>query len=684
MARDPKYDILFEPVQIGPVTAPNRFYQVPHCNVLGHGRPRAEAENRRVKAEGGWGVICTQEVEIHPSSELAPFIEGRIWDDRDLPQHRLMTDAVHEHGALAGLELVYNGFHANNLYSRIAPMAPSPISLHYLNPIQARGMTRRDIANLRRWYVDAAKRGKAAGYDIIYVYSGHDMTILQHFMKTQYNQRSDEYGGSLENRVRLTREVLTEVKEAVGDTCAVAFRFATDELRGPDGLQAESEGRDIVGMLAEIPDLWDVNVSDWSNDSATARFEPVEGYQEKYTAFVKTLTSKPVVGVGRFTSADAMVSQIKRGVLDMIGAARPSIADPFLPKKIEEGRIEDIRECIGCNICVAQDNLCAPIRCTQNPTQGEEWKQGWHPEKIETAVSDDPVLVVGGGPAGLEAALALANRGYPVTLAEAGDNLGGRINRESELPGLSSYARVRDYREYQISQKPNVELYLGNRLSAEDVLALEMPHVLVATGSRWRRDGVGRNHHHAIDGIDRAPVLTPDDVLEGADISGRVVIYDDDHYYMGSTLAEHCRALGHEVCLVTPESIVSAWTENTLEQNKVQARVLELGIEVIVSHEIVEVDKDEITLANVYSEALLQTLACDTLILITSRDSDDALYQALTEHEDSFKTLRAIGDCNAPGTVAAAVYDGHSAARHLESGQDVYAPLYAREIPALD
>ena len=156
MARDPKYDILFEPVQIGPVTAPNRFYQVPHCNVLGHARPRAEAENRRIKAEGGWGVVCTQEVEIHPSSELAPFIEGRIWDERDIPQHRLMTDAVHEHGALAGLELVYNGFHASNLYSRIAPMAPSPIVAHYLNPIQARGMNRRDIANPRR----GTSRGK--------------------------------------------------------------------------------------------------------------------------------------------------------------------------------------------------------------------------------------------------------------------------------------------------------------------------------------------------------------------------------------------------------------------------------------------------------------------------------------------------------------------------------------------
>ncbi|UCH39461.1 MAG: FAD-dependent oxidoreductase [Gammaproteobacteria bacterium] len=683
MARDPRYDILFEPVKIGPVTAPNRFYQVPHCNVLGHARPRAEAANRAVKAEGGWGVICTQEVEIHPSAELAPYVEGRLWDERDIPQHRLMTDAVHEHGALAGIELVYNGFHASNLYSRIAPMAPSATPVHAVQPIQARAMNKRDIANLRRWYVQAARRARKAGYDIIYVYAGHDMTILQHFLKPQYNQRSDEYGGSLENRVRLTREVLLEVKEAVGHESAVAFRFATDELMGSHGLQAESEGRDVVGMLAEIPDLWDVNISDWGNDSSTARFEPNEGYQEPYTAFVKTLTSKPVVGVGRFTSADAMLSQIRRGVLDLIGAARPSIADPFLPRKIDEGRIDEIRECIGCNICVAQDMLSAPIRCTQNPTQGEEWKQNWHPERIDAAASDDAVLVVGAGPAGLECALQLANRGYSVTLAEATERLGGRVSRECELPGLSSYARVRDYRENLLRQKTNVEIYLDNRLSAQDVVDLEIAHVLVATGASWRADGVGRQHHFPIDGIEAIEVLTPDDVLAGAQARGRVLIYDDDHYLMGGAIAELYREQGHEVCLLTPASIVSAWTENTLEQAKIQQRLLALGVELAVSLELVSVGAGEATVANVYAGDRQQKIAFDSLVMVTSRVSRDELYQELIAFEDRFKSLRAIGDCHAPGTVAAAVYDGHSAARYLEVDADPYAPLYVREIPQI-
>ena len=684
MSRDPKYDILFEPVKIGPVTAPNRFFQVPHCNVLGHGRPRAEAANRRVKAEGGWGVVCTQEVEIHPSSEITPSFEGRIWDDRDIPQHRMMTDAVHEHGALAGIELAYGACHVPNLFSRIAPMAPSATVVHGSHPIQARAMTKRDIADLRRWHVDAAIRSKQAGYDIVYVYAGHDMSILQHFLKPQYNRRSDEYGGSLENRVRLTREILTDVKEAVGDQCAIAFRFAVDELLGADGIQAECEGRDVVAMLAEIPDLWDVNISGWANDSSTARFEPNEGYQESYTAFVKTLTNKPVVGVGRFTSADAMVSQIRRGVLDLIGAARPSIADPFLPQKIDQDRLEDIRECIGCNICVAQDMLCAPIRCTQNPTQGEEWKQGWHPESIDAAASDDAVLVVGAGPAGLECALQLANRGYTVTLAEAGELLGGRVSLESRLPGMASYARVRDYRETQLRKKANVEIYLQNRLTAADIVDLEIPHVLIASGSHWLRDGRGRQHAFAIDGIENLSVLTPDDVLGDADISGRVLIYDDDHYYMASSIAERCRNQGLEVCLLTPESKAAIWTENTLEQEKFQARLLGLGVEIIVSQEIQRLEPGTATIASVYSQDHRRELTFDTIIMVTSRESDDDLYQDLLQHHHRFKTLRAIGDCNAPGTVAAAVYDGHSAARYLESEQDIYTALYRREMPALD
>jgi dimethylamine/trimethylamine dehydrogenase len=671
VTRDPRFDILFEPVRIGPVVAKNRFYQVPHCNGMGHARPRAHAAMRGVKAEGGWAVVSTEEVEIHPSSDISPYIEGRLWDDRDVPALALMTEAIHQHGALAAIELVHAGMSASNLYSREVSIAPS----HVANPAsyapaQARGMTKADIRNYRRWHRDAALRARRAGFNIIYVYAGHSISLAMHFLQSRHNHRTDEYGGSLVNRTRLLRELLEDTKEAVGADCAVALRFAVDELRGADGISAESEGREVVEMLAELPDLWDVNVSDWRNDSQTSRFAP-EGYQEEFVRFVKTVTTKPVVGVGRFTSPDAMVSQIRRGVLDMIGGARPSIADPFLPKKIESGDIDDIRECIGCNVCVTGDHTMTPIRCTQNPTMGEEWRKGWHPEAVPPRSGGDSFLIVGAGPSGLECARLLGRRGFTVHLAEASEQLGGRVTRESRLPGLSAWARVRDYRLNQLNKLQNVVMLRGSRVTAGDVLEFGATRVIIATGSRWRRDGIGRSNCSPIRGFDPAhPVFTPDELLDGVPITGPVVVFDDDHYYLGAVLAEKLRLDGLDVALVTPAERVSAWTVNTLEQHAIQKRVLDLGVEVYVSRNVVGFDGSEVVLECTYTQRRT-TVPAGSVVTVTSRLPNDELAQTLNEapaaiNDAGIVSITSIGDCLAPGTIAAAVYAGHRHAREFD------------------
>jgi len=692
MARDPRYDILFEPVRIGPVTAKNRFYQVPHCNGMGHRDPSAMAELRRVKAEGGWAVVCTEQCEIHPSSEIAPFIELRLWDDRDIPALARVTEAVHEHGALAGIELAYNGPNGPNLYSREVPMGPShlPIETFTYDPVQARAMDKTDIANLRRWHRNAARRAQQAGFDIVYVYAAHGLSILDYFLSRRHNTRGDEYGGPLENRVRLARELLEDTREAVGETCAVAFRVSLDELRGTAGLE-RAEAHDMIGLLAELPDLWDLTLSGWDNDSRTSRFAP-EAAQEPFVAGVKQLTTKPVVGVGRFTSPDTMVSQIKRGLLDLIGAARPSIADPFLPRKIEEGRPEDIRECIGCNICVSGDMTYTPIRCTQNPTMGEEWRKGWHPERVAPKGSDAKVLVVGAGPAGLECAVALGKRGYQVALAEAEREPGGRVAREARLPGLAEWARVRDYRIGQLHKLANVEVYYQSSLSAEQVLEFGFERVVLATGATWRRDGVARMRLEPLPapgGLPGGlPLFTPDDLMAGRLPEGpRVLLYDDDHYYMGGVLAELLARAGRRVILATPAADVSNWTHNTLEQAAIQTRLLELGVE-IRPHRVLEaLGAETAELACVYT-GRRETLACEAAVLVTARLPEDGLYLALKAREADWvaagiASVAAIGDARAPGTIAMAVYAGRRSAEELDAPQIGDAVPFRRELTEL-
>ncbi len=683
MARDPRYDILFEPIKIGPVTAPNRFYQVPHCNGMGRVFPDSMIAMRGMKAAGGWGIVCTEQCDFHPTADITPYTETRLWDDADIGYLAGMCDAVHEHGSLAGLELVHNGHGVANLYSRQVPIGPSHRPVEYHNyPGQARAMDKQDIRDYRRWHRNAALRGKAAGFDLVIVYHGHDGTVPSHFLSKRQNQRIDEYGGALQNRLRLFRELLEETKDAVGDTMGVICRFAVDEMMGGEGLEWEHEGRDALEMIAELPDMWDVNVSDWANDSMTSRFAP-EGYQEDYVRFVKQVTSKPVSTVGRYTSPDAMVSAIRKGVVDLIGAARPTIADPFLPRKIEEGRLEDIRECIGCNICVAWDMLSAPIRCTQNPTMGEEWRKGWHPEQIAEKETDSHVLVVGAGPAGLEAAHQLGKRGYRVTLAEARRDLGGRVTRESRLPGLSAWARVRDYRLAQIQEMTNVEVFLESEMTAAQVLEFGADHVCLATGATWRHDGVGRANRHPVHGMDKDNVLTPDDIMDGKwPPEGPVVIFDDDHYYLGGVIAELLRAQGYDVTIVTPATVVADWTRYTLEQGHIENRLKQAGITILTRRNVRRASPGEVTLLDTLTDR--EDTLQGSIVSVTMRLPNDGLYDDLmalgdAEKNTGIKSVRRIGDCYGPSLIASAVYEGHQYARELDTEPDRDAVPFKRE-----
>jgi dimethylamine/trimethylamine dehydrogenase len=666
MPRDPRFDVLFEPVRIGPVTAPNRFYQVPHCTGMGYRRPQTLAGMREVKAEGGWGTVCTEYCSIHPSSDDEPFPSTSLWDDQDIDRHALMVDKVHAHGAIAGVELWHGGPASANNYSREAPLGPASVPAGVYDPVQTRAMDKADIREFKRWHVEAARRAQRAGFDIVYVYAAHGYLIREFLLPS--NQRTDEYGGSLENRSRLLRELIVETKEAIGETCAVAVRFSAS-TGGDDDDQDTQEPREMLELMADLPDLWDVTVHDYSYEMGTSRFTP-EAALEATTSWVKSVTSKPVVSVGRFTSPETMLRLVRDGVIDLVGAARPSIADPFLPQKIAEGRDDEIRECIGCNICYAGDQTGTPIRCTQNPTMGEEWRKGWHPERIPVKGSDAKILIVGGGPAGLEAAVSLGKRGYNVALAEERRVLGGRVTLESSLPGLAQWARVRDWRVNQIEKLANVDVYLDSTIDEDQILEFAPDRVVVATGSSWRRDGVGRWHASAIPGSGSPSILTPDDIMAGAMPSGPVVVFDDDHYYMGGVIAERLRRAGLEVTLVTPANEVSTWTTHTEEQHRIQSRILGLGIDVETGTTLASVNEGSVILESIHTEAAMEIEAVN-VVIVTSREPMDALYHTLKERIP----IQRIGDCLAPGTIATAVYSGHCYAREADAEVSLGVPF---------
>ncbi|MEI4196088.1 oxidoreductase [Roseovarius sp. E0-M6] len=685
--RDPRYDILFEQVNIGPLTAKNRFYQVPHCNGGGYRDPSAAAEMRGIKAEGGWGVIFTEQCEMHHSSEITPFIELRLWEDKDIPQLRKMSDKMKEHGALAGIQLAYSGINGPNLYTKEVPLAPSalPIRTFTNDPVSARALSKSDIRDLRRWFVNAAKRSKEAGFDLICLYGAHGFGIFQHFLSRATNQRDDEYGGSLENRSRFAREVVADMRDAVGDTMALTMRVSLDESLGELGF-SNAELRDFIEMHHDLPDLWDLAQGTWEDCSGPSRFKE-EAAQEQLVRGIHELTEKPIVGVGRFTSPDVMTKMVKSGTLDFIGCARPSIADPFLPKKIEEGRIDDIRECIGCNICITGDMTMSISRCTQNPTFMEEWRKGWHPERMNEKGESSNVLVVGSGPAGLEAAWALCRRGYDVAVAEAKDIIGGRVTRERALPGLSAWGRVVDYRDYQLSQRPNVEIYRQSPLDAESILEFGFENVCIATGSTWRRDGVARQHVVPMPIADGAKVYTPDDLMDGTIPEGKIVLFDDDHYYMGGVLAELLAKNGADVTLVTPSAFVSEWTNNTLEQVAIHPRLVDVGVEIVLNRGVTEIHADHVITNCTYTDRTWP-MECDAVVMVASRTGDDGIYRDVARREAEWadagiKSVKLIGDAEAPGPIAWATYAGHRYARELDA-PDIGDDLpFRREITEL-
>jgi dimethylamine/trimethylamine dehydrogenase len=680
--------VLFEPVQIGPKTLKNRFFAVPHSNGFGSHKPGMQARFRGTKAEGGWAAVCVEVTAIDPESDRNPTpTPGRLWDDDDVANLALVADDVHSHGALAGIELWYAGANSNLSPSRLPPAAPSQLASEVYPYTFPRELTLDEIPGMVERYAVAARRAREAGFDIVYVYGGHSYGLPMQFLSPFYNQRDDEYGGTLQRRARFWLEAIGAVRNAIGDDCAVAVRLGLD----PSGAYGVSfdDAAAFMRLADPIVDLWDVvsstRAEPWLDMRPSRLAEP--DYQLGLFGPIRAATAKPLVGVERLTSPDRMADLVRSGIVDLIGGARPSIADPFLPRKVEEGRADDIRECIGCNVCLMRSKISDHIACTQNATAGEEYRRGWGPERFEPAANADrDVLVVGGGAAGMECAIVLAKRGMRrVHLVEACAELGGYAALAASLPGLSEWRRVVDWRRGQLAKLRNVEMILGTELDAAATREYGAEVVVVAAGARWVETGISHLAHEPLPGFDLGHVLTPERVLRGeGENATRAVVYDCEGYFMGAGIAELLAARGTQVTLVTPHTLVGPVLDAPLEGWWTRRRLESVGVVSRVETVLAEVEPDACVLDRYGSR---ERVDADLVVLITSRRSNDSLYRELVADRDALEregveAVYAVGDCVAPRMLADAIFDGHRLAREIDTA-DPSQPLPALRERAL-
>ena len=686
---DSRHAVLFEPVQIGPKTAPNRFYQVPHASGFGSMKPQTHAAFRAVKAEGGWGVVNVDYSPVSVDSEEYPAIAADCWDLEDMKRLGVVAEAIHQHGALAGIELYHGGAESLNGESRYPRLAPSQIGSDWRRSSFCKEMTLDDIERVQSDYVLAAKRARDVGYDIVYVYGAHGYLMTQ-MLSTETNRRTDRYGGSLENRARFQLETIERVRAEIGDDCAIAVRMAVFGGKELPGIELD-EMLEVIRMFDPVVDLFDVNVGSWPEDSGTSRYYP-EGHQRPWTSQVRQATNKPIVSVGRFTNPDLMASMVRAGELDFIGAARPAIADPFLPQKIREGRLDEVRECTGSNLCILREESLAHVGCIQNATAGEEFRRGWHPEiYVRPKNPQRAILVIGGGPAGMECAMVLGKSGYEaVHLVEAGDALGGKMRWTRQLPTLGDWGRVIDHRVIGLDKLDNVEVILGRTLSVDDVLDYGADTVIVATGSSWNGDGLQSHQREPISNAQAA--FTPEQIMAGArPPMGKVVVYDCDGYYVAAGLAELLAGEGYGVHLVTSLPRISPISDESLEGDFLRQHLHDCGITMTTGVTITGVTVSGATPDGVIGETEFGDQWHDDavgVVLVTLQVSDDALYRDLISDKDrlnaaGINAVYAIGDAVAPRMPSEAIFDGHRLARELESDDPMVPKPWLRERPTI-
>ncbi|MDI6857415.1 MAG: FAD-dependent oxidoreductase [Dehalococcoidia bacterium] len=643
----PQLKHLFTPLKIGAFTVKNRVVSTGHLsNFAVAGLPSERHFNYWVtKAKGGVGLIVTEDQAVHPSGGSESFVI-QAYRDECIEPFRRITSAVHEHGAKIVAQLFHPG-------SNFFPSREEGLPLWSAGPISAgfhvestHEMDKEEIREVLDSFASCAVRMKGAGFDGVELMGAHGF-LMEQFFSPRTNRRTDEYGGSEENRLRFGRELLAAVRQAVGPDFTVGMRVSGDQFQ-QGGLTLDDMKR-VCGALADTGDVDYISVSIGVGGSVIPPMYVASAAFVYLAAGIKEEVDIPVFCAGRVVDPLKAEEILAKNQADMVAMTRACICDPELPLKAQEGRLDEIRYCIGCNEgCWGRSQQKLPISCALNPSVGREEEM-----KITPAPLKKKVMVIGGGIAGMEAARVAALRGHTVTLYEQGPELGGQLQIAARAPGRQDMAEpVRYYtRQFELL---NVDVRLGTEVTPE-VVEREAPDaVVVATGGVAARG--------SFPGSDNPNVVLARDVLAGkAQVGKKVIVYSMDRSTEGFTAADYLLEAGHEVELLIPHPIAPLATEQ-ITFGFIMMRIARKNGRITMGLDISSFDGSTLVLGGVFGSGVEAREGIDTIVVSRGSKANDGLYKSL---KGRVKELYLIGQALAPRKMLESTLDGLRVARTI-------------------
>ncbi len=652
---------VLSPLEVGPVRLKNRIVSSAHLTHFARDHLPSDQHvyYYREKARGGLGLIVTEASAVHPTSAQFPTVIF-AFDERVIPWYRRIAEAVHEEGAPVLAQLWHCGHHAAWATTRQPVLAPSDVPCLYYRETP-KVMEHEDIRTVVEAFRQSARNARDGGLDGVEINGAHSYLLAQ-FMSPATNRRDDEYGGSLENRLRFALEVIEATRDGLGDDRVLGIRLSADELI-PVGYSL-NEGVEIAKRLAAAGQLDYLNVSVGVYPTLFMVMPPMAippGYQVHAAARVRQSLRQegslvPVSTVGRIKDVRMADQIVESGQADLVCMTRATIADPFLPKKAALGQLEEIRPCIACNQgCVGNAGRERQITCTVNPEAGYEETRG--DGTLAPAERRKRVVVIGGGPAGMEAARVAALRGHEVVLLEKGPELGGQVNIHARAPMRGEFREVTDYLASRVN-KLGVDVRLNTEATEADVLSLDAEAVIVATGSVPGRSLA--SPFTASPATESGAVLTMWEVLlEQREVGQRVLIVDEEGHHPAMNVAEFLADKGKSVEVVTSLQHVANQLLLNLETPLIMTRLLSKGVTLTPYTVVSAVDGRTVTLTGV-AGGIQRKVEVDTIVAVTRRRPVDGLYFAL---KGKVPELYRVGDCLAPRYTDQAIHEGHSAGR---------------------